>query len=43
MQLAGMIASNASLISYLYLFRVSAIIFAICLPLLLLLPRRTRT
>jgi DHA2 family multidrug resistance protein len=43
MQLAGMIASNASLISYLYLFRVSAIIFAICLPLLLLLPRRSRT
>ena len=42
MQLAGMIASNASLVSYLYLFRVSALILAICFPLLLLLPRSSR-
>lgn len=41
-RLAGMIASDASLISYLYLFRVSALIFAVCLPLLLLLPRSSR-
>ena len=37
---SGMIASQASLISYLYVFRVSAIMFAVCLPLLLLLPGR---
>jgi DHA2 family multidrug resistance protein len=42
MRLAGIIESNANLVSYLYLFRVSALIFAVCLPLLLLLPRSRR-
>ncbi len=42
--LFGSIAANANAISYLYLFRVSAILFACTLPLLFLLPdpRRTR-
>lgn len=38
MQLSGAVASNASLISYLYVFRVSALIFAACIPLLVFLP-----
>lgn len=42
MQLSGMIAANASLISYLYVFRISALIFAACLPLLIFL-RQTST
>jgi DHA2 family multidrug resistance protein len=42
LQLSGMIASNASLVSYLYLFRVSALIFAVCVPLLIFLPRQQR-
>lgn len=42
LQLGGAIASNASLISYLYLFRVSALIFAACLPLLVFLPSSRR-
>ena len=41
-QLSGMVAANASLISYLYVFRVSALIFAACLPLLIFL-RQTST
>jgi MFS transporter, DHA2 family, multidrug resistance protein len=36
--LAGTIAANANVISYLYLFRVSAIIFVCTVPLLFLLP-----
>ncbi len=42
--LFGSIAANANAISYLYLFRVSAILFACTLPLLFLLPdpRRAR-
>ena len=40
--LSGMIATNAATISYLYLFRVSAIIFVLTVPLLFLLPRRAR-
>ncbi len=42
MQMSGMIAANASLISYLYLFRVSAVIFAVCIPLLIFLPSSRR-
>lgn len=42
-RLAGMIASDASLISYLYLFQVAALIFAVCVPLLLLLPKDGRS
>jgi len=36
--IAGAIASNASVVSYLYLFRVSAIVFISTVPLLALLP-----
>lgn len=36
--LSGVIAANANVVSYLYLFRVSAILFACTVPLLLLLP-----
>jgi DHA2 family multidrug resistance protein len=39
--LAGMIASEASTISYLYLFRVSAIMFVLTIPFLLLVPKRS--
>lgn len=42
LQLNAMISSNAALIAYLYVFRVSAIIFALCIPLLALLPRSKR-
>jgi hypothetical protein len=43
--LAGEIATNAGVVSYLYLFRVSAIIFLCSVPLLLFLPnlRAART
>ena len=34
----GLIASNAGVVSYLYLFRVSAVLFLLTIPLLLLLP-----
>lgn len=36
--ISGAIAANANLISYLYLFRVSAVVFACSIPLLFLLP-----
>ena len=36
--LSGLIAANASTVSYLYLFRVSAILFACTIPLLFFLP-----
>jgi DHA2 family multidrug resistance protein len=36
--LSGLIASNANTVSYLYLFRVSAILFLCTIPLLFLLP-----
>lgn len=36
--LAGIVGTNANLVSYLYLFRVSAILFLCTVPLLLLLP-----
>lgn len=36
--LAGLIQSNADLVSYLYVFRISGILFALTIPLLLLLP-----
>jgi DHA2 family multidrug resistance protein len=36
--LAGLIASNANVVAYLYLFRVSAILFVCTVPLLFLLP-----
>jgi DHA2 family multidrug resistance protein len=36
--LSGVVLSNASLVSYLYLFRVSGVLFALTIPLLLLLP-----
>ncbi|MEA2721822.1 MAG: transporter, family, multidrug resistance protein [Candidatus Eremiobacteraeota bacterium] len=39
--IAGIIAANAGTISYLYLFRVSGIIFLLTIPFLLLVPRRT--
>jgi DHA2 family multidrug resistance protein len=38
--IAGMIAADASTISYLYLFRVSAIMFALTIPFLFLIPKR---
>jgi MFS transporter, DHA2 family, multidrug resistance protein len=34
----GIVASNASVVSYLYLFRISAVLFILTMPLLLLLP-----
>ena len=36
--LSGLIAANANTVAYLYLFRVSAILFACTIPLLFLLP-----
>lgn len=42
LELAGLITSDASLIAYLYLFQVAALIFAVCMPLLFLLPRNGR-
>jgi DHA2 family multidrug resistance protein len=36
--LAGMIGANANIVAYLYLFRVSAILFICTIPLLFLLP-----
>lgn len=41
-RLNAMIMANVSLVSYLYVFRVSAIIFALCIPLLILLPSAKR-
>ncbi len=38
--LANMIAADAGTISYLYLFRVSAIMFALTIPFLFLIPKR---
>ncbi len=42
LQLMGTINANASLVSYLYVFRVSALIFAVCIPLLIFLPSSKR-
>ena len=39
---SGVIASEASTISYLYLFRVSAIMFALTIPFLFLVPGKAR-
>ena len=36
--LAGMISADANVVAYLYLFRVSAILFVCTIPLLLFLP-----
>ena len=40
--IASIIAADAGTISYLYLFRVSAIMFALTIPFLFLIPRRAR-
>jgi DHA2 family multidrug resistance protein len=42
LHLSAAIAGNAALVSYLYVFRVSAISFALCVPLLFLLPAARR-
>ena len=40
---AGIIAAEAGTISYLYLLRISAIMFALTIPFLFLIPRRKAT
>ncbi|HWT04300.1 MAG TPA: hypothetical protein VN224_00955, partial [Xanthomonadales bacterium] len=40
--IAGIVAADASTISYLYLFRISAIMFALTIPFLFLIPSTAR-